>query len=61
MPTFKLLGTQATCQHANRFVCATETIKNLTTDEIRTTTYHQCKSCGYVEAKIVRPKEGNRV
>lgn len=52
MPTFKAFGPQI-CNHVHRFVCATSTVKNLTTGDIKSYTYHQCKSCGHIQGQCV--------
>jgi hypothetical protein len=53
MPVFKPLAQRETCKHLQRFQCASETIKNLVTDEVKSTTYHQCKVCGHIEGRTV--------
>lgn len=51
MPVFKPLLKREACKHEQRFQCASETIKNLVTGEVKSTTYHQCKACGHIEGR----------
>ena len=55
MPTFQSTWIEA-CQHKHRHQVATETIKNTTTGETKTTTFHQCEDCGHIEGRTNKPK-----